>query len=640
MCHTSRNASSKAAAVEGTSQSSTNYHHHHHHSDNDNNDKMNGSVQNPSSSSSLNDTTLWPEDDTSSNNLWQQWTYSYMYRILSTSWHRQPHLDDGDEDDKPSLTYKDLYPVPTSMQSKRLGQEFWKSYQTYMAQSTDKEGHQREWALKRTLWTLAAPSFVPAGWYQFLSISSQVAVPLLVRHVLQSIEAKPTSQVAVWPAFAILAILLLYGMANHRHRHLATKAGITMRAAVLTVLYQHVLLVASATNNATTSSQITNLVAVDTHKLYEVAQEGHLLWALPLAIVMVTTCLLVIMGPVTLVGIGVLVALVPLVQGITHSMARLRARRVACTDQRVAQTTALLQGIKVTKLNHYEKNYGATIKAIRHEECMWLNKEVAVWATTLSVSKLSSALAAAATFAAHVLTGGILTAPTSFSVFLLFSALRFPINYAGRLMGRLAQAQSAVQRLADFLQHVDEQKDSMAERLNSIYADTNTQKTSSFDGPALIVHKGSFAIGDKMHTSGSDGSNIEANTQQIDNPTATENSGFVISCFDFALEKGQVLACCGPVGSGKSTLMQGILGQASRASTNTEVIRQGSLAWVPQTPFILNDTIRENILLGRPYDETLYNQVIQACCLGPDLDTLGPTRDFTEVGERGVTLSG
>jgi hypothetical protein len=59
---------------------------------------------------------------------------------------------------------------------------------------------------------------------------------------------------------------------------------------------------------------------------------------------------------------------------------------------------------------------------------------------------LSPVLATAATFSVYVLVSedNILTAAMSFSVLLLFSALRFPINYAGRLVG--SKSTSAVVR--------------------------------------------------------------------------------------------------------------------------------------------------------------------------------------------------
>ena len=65
----------------------------------------------------------------------------------------------------------------------------------------------------------------------------------------------------------------------------------------------------------------------------------------------------------------------------------------------------------------------------------------------------------------------------------------------------------------------------------------------------------------------------------------------------------------------------------------------GSTAYVAQTAFIVNATIRENILFGRPFDKRWYDTVIDRCCLRPDLAELG-AGDQTEVGEQGITLSG
>lgn len=50
-------------------------------------------------------------------------------------------------------------------------------------------------------------------------------------------------------------------------------------------------------------------------------------------------------------------------------------------------------------------------------------------------------------------------------------------------------------------------------------------------------------------------------------------------------------------------------------------------------------SLRDNILVGRPYDEEQYAAVLEACALLPDLATL-PAGDATEIGEKGVNLSG
>lgn len=63
------------------------------------------------------------------------------------------------------------------------------------------------------------------------------------------------------------------------------------------------------------------------------------------------------------------------------------------------------------------------------------------------------------------------------------------------------------------------------------------------------------------------------------------------------------------------------------------------MALVQQTPWILNKSIRENILFGSEYDEDKYTETIKICQLRRDLEIL-PGGDQTEIGEKGINLSG
>ncbi|KAG8843469.1 hypothetical protein FRC20_003943, partial [Serendipita sp. 405] len=63
------------------------------------------------------------------------------------------------------------------------------------------------------------------------------------------------------------------------------------------------------------------------------------------------------------------------------------------------------------------------------------------------------------------------------------------------------------------------------------------------------------------------------------------------------------------------------------------------ISYAAQTPWLEHLTIKENILFGSEYDEKRYRQVIECCALKPDLDAL-EDGDETEIGERGVSLSG
>uniref|UniRef100_A0A8C1TDH1 ATP-binding cassette sub-family C member 5 n=1 Tax=Cyprinus carpio TaxID=7962 RepID=A0A8C1TDH1_CYPCA len=103
------------------------------------------------------------------------------------------------------------------------------------------------------------------------------------------------------------------------------------------------------------------------------------------------------------------------------------------------------------------------------------------------------------------------------------------------------------------------------------------------------------------------------------------------------LEPGSLLGVCGNVGSGKTSLISSILEQMHLLSGS--VSANGTLAYVSQQAWIFHGTVRDNILMGEPFDQTRYTSVIHACSLKPDLAVL-PYGDQTEIGERGINLSG
>ena len=57
------------------------------------------------------------------------------------------------------------------------------------------------------------------------------------------------------------------------------------------------------------------------------------------------------------------------------------------------------------------------------------------------------------------------------------------------------------------------------------------------------------------------------------------------------------------------------------------------MAYVPQEAWIQNTSLQENILFGKEMNKRVYDKVIEACALGPDIDRL-PAGDLTEIGEK------
>lgn len=106
----------------------------------------------------------------------------------------------------------------------------------------------------------------------------------------------------------------------------------------------------------------------------------------------------------------------------------------------------------------------------------------------------------------------------------------------------------------------------------------------------------------------------------------------------FSLARGKFGVLLGATASGKSTLLKSLLGEVPLTS-GTVKLGSTRVSWCEQSPWILNQTIRENILGYAHYDVERYDQVVQACALREDFAQL-PQGDMTVVGSKGLSLSG
>ena len=91
----------------------------------------------------------------------------------------------------------------------------------------------------------------------------------------------------------------------------------------------------------------------------------------------------------------------------------------------------------------------------------------------------------------------------------------------------------------------------------------------------------------------------------------------------------------GPVGCGKTTVFNLLLNELEVKSGTVPCFL--SFGYAAQEPWIITGTVRENILMGRKYDEKRYSEVIQAACLLKDLEML-KNGDKSYIGDRGITL--
>jgi len=357
----------------------------------------------------------WPEDKDYEHNsclhriqsTYTKWTYSYMNRLF-TKGAKQKH------DKSIQLTQHDLYSIPTNNDASLLNEQFRKYY--------NETNHN----FLKTLWLLVKSTFIPAGICQLIALCAQLSIPLCVMKLLEAIEQDEDTTItnnssvltnAIIYVILIFILSIVNAFMSHRHQFLSYQSGIILRSAITCAIYEKALNLSPKGRENLTSGNVTNLVATDTQKLFEVMMhEGHMLWACPLAIVIVITLLFIIIGPSCFVGAAILIGLIPLSKKVAHIIVRIRRKRVQVADERIEIVSAMLQDIKVTKLNNYEDQFEKRVMDARAREMALVRKEQCVWGFTLVIRVFTPVLASYATFVTYVLMGNVMTASTVFTL--------------------------------------------------------------------------------------------------------------------------------------------------------------------------------------------------------------------------------
>lgn len=132
--------------------------------------------------------------------------------------------------------------------------------------------------------------------------------------------------------------------------------------------------------------------------------------------------------------------------------------------------------------------------------------------------------------------------------------------------------------------------------------------------------------------------NLDKNQAKENNnniqPSKTEPT---LRSINIDLPKGKLIGVIGPVGAGKSSLLQVILRELPLEHGSLSV--NGSISYACQETWVFPGSVRQNILFGQQYERDRYDMVVKMCALVKDFEQF-ENGDLTIVGERGQSLSG
>ncbi|KAF9061129.1 P-loop containing nucleoside triphosphate hydrolase protein [Rhodocollybia butyracea] len=403
--------------------------------------------------------------------------------------------------------------------------------------------------------------------------------------------------------------------------------GLSVRTALTGAITRKALRLSTRARLEHSSGHILTMISTDVARIESFCALGHHLWVAPIQLIIAVGLLIDNLGYSALVGLGVLIFSLPIQTTLVYILVQQRQKGVKFTDARIRLTTEVLQGIRLLKLFAWERFYAGKITELRRGELNAVKKSDCYRATyssddfhpslgfcfvfciiQLPLITLPSALASLA---------DLFVAISRITTFLL--AEEQPAAYAID-MGKDSDYEIAVSCHGDFVWDIapstienDKPKDLAAVKKNKKGKTETKENEKNVDQVALPT------------------------TQPVpSHPPREEPEPFRLQNLDLKIPKGAFVAIVGRIGSGKSAIIQALIGEMRK--TSGEVRFGGSVAYVSQNPWIQNATVRDNIMFGRPEDASRLSEVINACSLTHDLSIL-PSGEHTEIGEKGINIS-
>ncbi|CAE7317812.1 ABCC4 [Symbiodinium sp. CCMP2456] len=352
-----------------------------------------------------------------------------------------------------------------------------------------------------------------------------------------------------------------------------------------------------------------NLMQVDAERLYIFAQLNHLLYVALVVLVTTSAYLIALEGPaVAAMAMSVVIATLLLQSLVSRRASPARRRMQQCSDERISLLAEVLDAVRVLKMYGWAQYLQGRIEEIRRRELRSASLYLGLRAFSSALLYCSPLLSMLAVLTMMHLQDKELSAERVFLIFTTVGLVRAPLGGVAMGFTAVVDGLAAFRRLNAF---VSQQSFDLYEK------DLQPQEPEAAekDVSAKAELQGSFVHGHGPESS------FEA---------------FELSA-DLTLQPGELVAVCGRVASGKSSLLLGLLGELRRVGGRQSL--PAGVAYLAQSPWIRSGTVRDVVVQELPFDEKQYWHAIRAAQLGPDLREW-PGGDRHAVGARGATLSG
>jgi len=476
-------------------------------------------------------------------------------------------------------------------------------------QAWDRELNKKRPSLWIALFRAFGAPYFRGAMIKTISDVLSFAQPQLLRLLISFVESyryenpQPVAR-GVAIALAMFAVSVSQTACLHQYFQRTFEAGMRIKASLTAAIYAKSTRLSNEGRASKTTGDIVNYMAVDTQRLQDLAQYGQQLWSAPFQITLCMLSLYQLLGWSMFAGVAAMIIMIPVNGYIARLMKTLQKEQMKNKDARTRLMTEILNNMKSIKLYAWTTAFINRLNHIRNDqELKTLRKIGATQAFSNFTWSTTPFLVSCSTFGLFIITQNRpLTTDIVFPALTLFNLLTFPLAILPMVITAIVEASVAVGRITSFLNAEELQQDAV---LREAPVEENGEES-------VRIREASFTWN-------------------------RHEERRALHDINFSAHKGELACIVGRVGAGKSSLLQAFLGDLWKIKG--EVVVRGKTAYVPQSAWVMNASVRENIVFGHRWDAQFYEQTVAACALTDDFATL-PDGDQTEVGERGISLSG
>ncbi|KAH9929008.1 P-loop containing nucleoside triphosphate hydrolase protein [Epithele typhae] len=473
-----------------------------------------------------------------------------------------------------------------------------------------------------------------------------IRAPLAVNGLLADIEANgPQSELKSWAWIVLMFVGPVFvTLTEEQYMWIIYRINFCMQALVTELLFQHALRIRVKSERSGDGQglndekdknmigKINNLVTSDIENI----KEGNKFWMqlfirVPVLIGVAIFFVWRVLGWSALVGLASIVILLPIPGYLSSWIQTYQAGMMSRTDARVQLINETLNVVRMIKLFGWEHRVEKQIEEKRDAELSHLTMQKYLELINNLINFSIPLVTMAITFGTYTLVAkqdlNAASSLTPLSAFLMIQMELHIIFYAVPVS---TQAKISLDRINDFLHDT--------ELLDDFEPRRPASATAAFARPS----RNDSVLG-LAHTTFT-WSAASATPFAAPDASALTGRHFALRINEpLVFPRGKISLVVGPTGSGKTSLLMALLGEMHATPEGPEAFvglpRAGGVAYAAQESWVQNETIRDNILFGAPFDDERYNEVIRQCALDRDL-SLFDAGDMTEVGEKGITLSG